>query len=425
MQSWKKLLFAFATSAALAACGGDDDGSGDDTQDHDANVPDSGIDAWAGATRSLTISVVDVEVTTPSAAAAVTRGGSINIEVEDLTMGGGEVVAGTTPVGGCVVTRYDATHQPHPTVGAGTVTIANPGAEESGLLKTVGPCNYTAGVGYQCISAGATMQDIDTTVTGDGRVAYDFTEQTFAGDLVGSYLNVNGFTDANLNSGSSAFPILANPSATRLTAFNTAATTDQTTATGSFAVINGAGPIPTLGTANADFLGAESDQIHISKPADANFGAIDFTVYTRGEGFALDDASAQPHEFPTTAEAVTFSCGGTGGNCGADADPAGVLEAFIISGRTTDASVEGLADYEMPTPTGTWTTFQCGFLLDVSTEGTIPADAVAAILATNPTRIETRILQMAGTQGEDGDQANPYTVVVGHGVVGHTTIPAQ
>jgi hypothetical protein len=425
MQTWKKLLFAFATSAALAACGGDD-GADDDTQDHDANVPDSGIDAWAGPTRSLTISVVDVEVTTPSAAAAQTRGGSISIEVEDLTVGGGEVVAGTTPVGGCVVTRYDATHQPHPTVGAGTVTIANPGAEESGLLKTVGPCNYTAGVGYQCISNAETMQDVGATFTGaNGVVVYDFTEQAFAGDLVGSYLNVNGFTDTDLNSGSSAFPILANPSATRFSVLNPAATADGDTTTGSFAVINGAGPIPTLGTANADFLGAESDEIHISKPADANFGAVDLTVYTRGEGFALDDASAQPHEFPTTAEAVTFSCGGTGGNCGADADPAGVLEAFIISGTTTDGSVEGLADYEMPAPTGTWATFQCGFLLDVSTEGTISADAVAAILATNPTRIETRVLQMAGTQGEDGDQANPFTIVVGHGVVGHTTIPAQ
>jgi len=420
-QTWKHLATSLAVGCAvtLGACGGggDDDGSAGP----DAPTGDGDPDGFEGPTRALTISVADLAVTTPSAAAVSTRGGAISIEVEDLTTGGGEIVFGESPVGGCVVTRFDAAHPAHPTLDAGTVTIANPGVEESGLLKPVGPCDYRPDTGYLCVSTEAADQTATATPTGvSGTELYAFQDQNFARDYVGSYLVVNGFAQAGNNSGARAFPIVGQPAATTLTVVNDGGAAG-TTAAASFSVINGAGPIPTAGGANADFLASEVDQIRIAKPASDEFGAIDVTVYTRGEGFDLDDASALPHQLPTSAAAVTFSCGGAGGSCGADADPTGVLEAFVISGRTTDASVEGLEDYEMPAPTGTYATFQCGFLLDESTSGTIPADAVAAILATGPTRIETRVLNVAGVQGVDGDQA--FTIVVGHGVVGHTTIP--
>src|SRR5688572_24477911 len=57
-------------------------------------------------TRTGTIAIADVAVTTPGAAAVGgIRGGSIDIEFSDLTQGGGEILYGTSAIGGCVVTR--------------------------------------------------------------------------------------------------------------------------------------------------------------------------------------------------------------------------------------------------------------------------------------------------------------------------------
>lgn len=424
MKTPKSLLLislALGTSSLLAGCGGDDAGGNPiDAADHDAegDPPDS---MPPTATRAMTIAITDVKLTSPQGRAGNgglgLRGGAIGIEFSDLTQNGGEVIFGTTTAGGCVVQRFDATHTARPLVDAGTVTISG-----DGLLKPVGPCSFIGGA-YRCISAAAAAQTSTATATGlNGAVVYSFPGQNFTGDLVGAYLSVNGFaTNATFNSGTSAFPIVAQ-SATSLTAINPGGTgsADTTTAGVTFSVLAGAGPIPTAQTgANAQFLGDEDRSVTISKEADDDWGAVNFTTYVRGSTFTLATASTKPHEFPFTAADVTFSC--TAAACGGDGD--GMLEALIVSGRTTDAPIPDDAfDFDMPAPVTAYTTFQCGFLLEDS--GTIPEAAVTAILSTSPTRIETRVLRVAGTQFNDGeDQLNVGTIVVGHGLVGHTTAP--
>src|SRR5262245_44136388 len=68
----------------------------------DALPPDAAPDA-PQATVAGFLSVADVTLVDPAAAAVGgIRGGSINIGFRDLTTGGGTVVAGTSPLGGCL-----------------------------------------------------------------------------------------------------------------------------------------------------------------------------------------------------------------------------------------------------------------------------------------------------------------------------------
>ncbi len=424
MKTWKSLMMTsllLGTGGLLAACGDDEPGAGAiDANDHDAegDPPDA---MPPTATRAMTLAINDIKLTSPQGAGAGMRGGVISLEFTDLTANGGEVIFGTSTAGACVVQRFDATHTARPLVDAGPIVISG-----DALEKTVGPCGFANGA-YRCISAAGAAQTSTATATGvNGIVVYSFPAQTFDGELVGSYLNVNGYaTNATFNTGASAVPIIAQ-SANSLTVVNPAGsgTADTTRAGVTFAVIAGAGPIPTAGTgADGRFLGDETTNVTITKETDDDWGPIDYTVYARGVGFDLANTSAQPHEFPFAAEDVVFTCTGVGGDCGGDA--AGTLEAMIVSGKTTDAPIpKGARDFEMPTPVTAYTTFQCGFLL--ADEGTIPTDAVTAILSTNPTRIETRVLRVAGAQVMEGpDLLNPGIIVVGHGLVGHSTAPAE
>jgi hypothetical protein len=422
----------------VPACGAGDDGlpvAGDGGLE-DAWSPDSYFECdGAGrctppfATRAGTIAIADVRVTTPGAAAVGgIRGGAIDIEFSDLTLGGGEVVFGTSPIGGCTVTRYDADgtpNAPHPAVDAGTVTIANPGDEESGLLKPVGPCTFSEGRGYACSSHGGLTNGVTVSPGANDTATYVLSAQDFTGvDLEGAYLTVSGFTEGGNNSGAAAFPIIRQLGATgnNLVVVNPGAAAEAVVDNVNFGILNGAGPIPVGAGGDANFLALEVDQIRVTKPADDDWPAIDFTTYTRGEGFDLDDASAEAHEFPTTAVDMDFSCAGVGGNCGADGDA--TLEALIVSGRTTDAPIPGAPypDYLMPDPVTQYATFQCGFLLQDSAR--LPSGAVEAILSTDPTRVEVRVLRVAGTVLQDSENANAETrILIGHGVVGHTDIP--
>lgn len=417
--------------ALVAACGGDD--AGGDVPLVDAEVTDGvGPDGNAVSTRAMAITVSDVRLTSLGAVNRGVRGGVIAIDFEDLTQSGGEVAYGTSPFSdGCVVIRYDAAHPPRPTVDAGAITIANPAIQESGLRKTVGPCVFEGGV-YRCVSHRGTQQ-----ITGSSSNITPFRTYEFAGtpftdtDVVGSHILVNGFADPGLNTGDTPLPIVrqeANTLTVLFSAVDTSPVNDDVATSGEFEILNGLGPVPTqVGFAvDADFLGTEANTLRISKGADDDWGSLDLDVYTRGEGMSLADDSAEPHEFPSTAGDVAFSCDpAANGSCGADADaPVGIEEALVVSGRTTDVDISGTDDYEMPPPNAAsqYAAFTCVFPDAVS--GIIPSDAVAAILATEPTRIETRVMVVAGARTQVGEQgADSGAVVVGHGLVGHTTFP--
>lgn len=424
MRTWNGLL----TMSLLlgAGCGGggsgDDDAATPDARTIDSLVPD----ATPTASRAMTIAVTDVTLTSADAVAAGLKGGAIDITFDDLTQGGGELVYGTSPVGGCVVHRFDATHVENPLVGAGTVNIEAPATGSTGLLKTVGPCNYVAGAGYLCASNGNT-ESVQAIANGSRALTFLWTGTPFTGEsLVGSYLNINGYTNTSFDTGAGALPVVSQSDNTLTVIAPANVTAGSETTSVAFTVLNGAGPIPTnVGfPVNADFLGTETTSVRVQKDADANWGAIDFTVYTRGEGFALSNSSARPELFPSVAQDVTFSCDpNDGGDCGADDTTAtGVLRALIVSGKTTDGDVTGLPDYVMPPPVTAYTTFQCGFI--IADSGTIPMDAVTQILATNPSRIETHVLRVAGTSGADpNDPLNTSgNIVIGHGLVGHASI---
>jgi hypothetical protein len=445
MRTWKSLPFTLATAGACmlgAACG--DDSSGDDDDDqHDATPidaePPPDMEVEPTATRAMTIAVTDVALTSTQGAAAGIKGGVVSIEFSDLTSGGGEVIFGTSPIGGCLVTKYDAAHPANPVLDAGPVTIGAPATGVNGVLKTLGPCAFANGT-YTCASGTGTAQSMSGGASSTSAVAYTLTTQDFGGtDLVGSYIIANGFTgNASFNTGASPAPIVSQSGAmsNTLVAYKPGVTVGaDTTTTGSFTILNAVAPIPTNGfpfAVDADFLGDENMAVRVQKAAHDNWPAIDFTVFPRGEAFELDNASAQPHAFPATGP-VTFSCDGAGGDCGADTDspPTGTLRAMIVSGRTTDVDVTGTPDYYMPAASAAteYTAFQCAFFALGANDAasvTLPADAVSAIMSVDVTRIETRVLRVAGTtlDGPTAEDAGLGKLLVGHGLIGHTTVVA-
>jgi len=414
-----------SVSLTLAGCGFDAGGAGDDVA-VDAATSDGRGDGGQLGGLAATIAVTDVRVTTPGGAAAGVRGGAISVEFSDLSTGGGDVLYGVDPIGDCVVTRYavDGTSTPHPRVNGGTVTISNPGSEQSGLLKPVGPCELAQSAGYLCSSHGGAASNVTVSPGGDGTATYILSDADFTGvDLEGAYLQVNGLVNASNNSRESAFPIVRQfgVKGNNLVVSNPTLAGEILASGATFAIRNGAGPVPTGFGGDADFLGLSVDQIRISKPATDAWGAIDFTTYTRGENFDLDYGSDEAHQFPVAGgTAMQFSCAGVDGDCGSEGDE--TLEAIVVSGRTTDGPIPGgdYPEYLMPDPVTEYAEFQCAYLL--SDTATIPAAAVDAILSTDPTRVEVRVLRVAGTTLEDGE-LNHGQILIGHGVVGHTTLP--
>jgi hypothetical protein len=418
-----KRLLATCLAAGLAgilttaACG--DDGGNNPDRDSGSG-PDATPDAWAGPTRSMAILVAHVDVTTPSAAASGVRGGVVSIELQDLTSGGGERIYGTNSDAGCVVDRYDANggpSTPHPTLAFGTVTLSNPN-QFPGLRKPVGPCVFQGGA-YQCVSHAGTAHGVTVTPAGQGSASYVLIDQNFAGiDLVGGHLVVDGLSVASNNSGPRGFPIVsqAGPDWNILVVMNPDAGLEQAgggTDDVAFEIRNGAGPVPTQAGEATNFLGDGQTSVRVEKAAHGEWGAVDFTTTVRGLNLRLAGDSTLPHGLPRTAEAALFRCADA---CGAEVEmPHQVL---IVSGRTTDGATAGLADDVMPEARTAYTTFECAF--EGRTEGTIPEAAMAAILSTDPTRIETRVLAVAGGQVTDGD--NLGSILVGHGLIGHTDV---
>lgn len=444
MRTWKSLTYTFATAGAFAllgaACGDD----GGDEHDHDANVgddagePDASIDAMPTATRSGTIAIADVNVTTPGAVAiGGLRGGSITIDISDLTQGGGEIIYGTSPLDGCIVTRYDETHTANPVVDIGTVTLSG-----NGFHKPVpaGGCTFVGGA-YRCIYDAATglTGSVVAGAPGAGQSLFSFTGEDFSGfNPVGMYLSTGGWTNAS-NNGS--FPVLGAVGQTSLVVpQGTTVSETQSAEQVTHSLLVGAGPIPYLGGAIAtDFLAGADTNVTVATVAGDVYPAITESISVQGDGFTLDTADASgtfgednyvaaqilPHQFPTevptggAAEDVfaEFAC--SGGSCGEQSTA--TVKAFVVSGRATTQTIPGGApDYYMPAAgaTETYTTFQCAFIGANTAE--LTKGFIEAVLSVNPTRIETRTFRFAGELTGDGG-LNSLNILVGHGHVGHAT----
>ena len=104
--------------------------------------------------------------------------------------------------------------------------------------------------------------------------------------------------------------------------------------------------------------------------------------------------------------------------------PAGETAART-RGRSTDSfsrvepqtrRSEGLAISDMPGPVDRYATFRCIGVATMPTV-TMAEEFVEAVLGTNPTRIETRLLRVNTNTEEPAT-----TILVGHGMVGYTDI---
>lgn len=418
----RKILEAAACSGLLllAACG-DDDGPRPD-----AALADSGPEADAAdeadaapAAPSGLIALTEVTLTNPEAAALGLSGASVGIGwVDPATVTVPPVEGFENNVGGCRITVYDvaAGDEPGTEVDAGNVTITGTASDEFA-------CVFSGAAGYVCQSTdeaaageaavGATAQP---PLTPGGPVTYTFPGVDFSGaNYVGMHLQVDGFTDEAANG---TFPIVGfdpnEPSQLQVASLSPPALATAVEDTpGSYLTVVGAGPVP----GGFDFLDGAST-VSISKPEAGRVAAIDVDIVPNGEGFALAEASAEPHAIPTDGSEVVFLCPGTdpdaltGGDCGTTAG--GPLQGMTLSGSTTDASVEGLGFNAMPPAESQYATFQCSAI--GQTGAALSAEAMAVILGTSPTRIQVNVSYMAAAI------EGTTNVVAGHTLAGFTDV---
>ncbi len=417
----KKTLFLLACAPlAFGACGGDDDDNG--TADPDAAVtpvfdaaPDE-PDAAPDPTFAGTVSLAEVSVTNPALAAVGAAGAVVNISFTDPL----DVTVPPQPgydnnIGACKIFVYDLDAGDVPPTGSagGPVSIAGTNGSS---LPTFG-CDYNAAADtYACSSAdpaaAGTMPMAGTSLTpntgkGAGTATLvisgaDFSNEAYAG----MQIVLSGFADEAANG---RFGILSQPAANILVIANPVLTAPTTLGADSpYQTLIGAGPIP----GGFDFLDDGTASVVVTKAGIENVPAIDTTLTVNGEGFALDDASDLPHAIPTDGTTpATFSCGGDNGTCGV---ANGLLKGIIVFGETTDGVVSPADPTTMPEPVSKFATFQCS---GIGAEAiTLDEGAMALIMGTNPTRIQTSVTYA------NAELSGQNTIVMSHGVVGFTDI---
>jgi hypothetical protein len=247
---------------------------------------------------------------------------------------------------------------------------------------------------------------------------------------VGSYLVINGFTNANFNSGASAFPVVGQAGDT-LVVVNPAGTSDaaevHATSGINATVLNGFNPVPAAG-ASAAFLGTGGVKISTNGGGSGKWPAMDANIpHVAGSGWSLTDPG-DPTNLQLTGTApvggVVFGCGSDTTKCG-QAGTGAALTAMIVTGTATKKSLTGLAPFQMPTEipgTDTWLSFTCAAL--VSHSVTLTPEALQAIIDFAPTRVEVRVLNAAGAiQQDPANTLNQTDILAGFGFVGHTTHP--
>ncbi len=416
----KKTLLLLGSSALLFTACGDDGGT-------PAN-PDAAVEQPDGApgdpdaappdpTFGGTLSLAEVTVTNPEAAAVGgLSGANATISFTDPA----DVTVPPQPgydnnIGACKIFVYDVAGGESAPNGSdgGAVTVTGTNAGAFG-------CAYNATLDrYLCSSADAAaagamaMAGTSMSSNANGTVNLTIPGADFSGaSYRGMYIAVGGFLDANANG---QFPILGQGGgASGVLVLGNAKLVGATTlaADSAYQTFVGAGPIPQ----GYDFLDDGTNDVVFAKDAETNAPAVDTTLKANGEGFTLSDESAQPHLVPTTGAAVTFDCGGTNGTCGAVAANS-ALKGIVVFGSTTDGVLPtgaGASFSDMPDPVSSFATFQCSGIGAESI--TLDAGAMALILGTNPTRIQTSVTYA------NAAIAGKNNILLSHGVVGFTTV---
>jgi hypothetical protein len=397
--------------AGLSGCGdNDNNGNSDAMVNPDGSTTDGDEPDGSNPNdlRSGTIAVLDLAITNPDVQYS---GAVVSINYNDLTAGDVPPAYGqASPAPGqCSVKIYDvATDQAPPTVDEGDVTI-------EGALSPIGTCSYDeAARAYRCPAGSGTVGAGSVVSSGGNNLmSILFLDGTsFADmDLLGMYVQLDGFTNPAYNGW---FPVVNVPLENQLVVANPAANgqAPETVADAAptYALYAGAGPTPV----NRNFLGGDGTTLTISKAAGPVVTSFTTMLIPSGEGLTLADTSALVHDLPATAQDVIFTCDeSSNGTCGPGG---GLIFGFVVSGETTDASLDGAGPTDLPAAQSRRATFLC-----VGNPGadsiTIPTGAMDVILSTGPTRIRTQLMRITA------DQTKPQTsIIAGHALVGFTDL---
>ena len=421
----KKTLFLVGSSALLfSACGDDGGGAAVDAAVIDATAPD----AMPDTTFIGTVSIAEVTITNPEAAAA----GGISGAAAVISFTAPDDVIPPDPafpqnIGACKVTIIDTSVKDEKGSDGGPVNV-------TGTLAGEFNCAYNATADkYACSSvdaaAAGTMAMATTTIVPNAGgligtmdltiVGADFSGTSYRGmnivlqdwdDLGGGATGGRCAVVADSDTPNALGAGLAD-NQLRLFNSNSLAAAAALTADSGYQTLVAAGPIPSFTGGPYDFLDATTPVV-ITKAAATDAPELASSLPANGQGFTLATSSKVAHDFPASGDA-TFSCSdGVDGTCGTTQ---GTLQGIIVFGETTDGvlATGDLASFsEMPDPVDNFARWQCSG--SGQTSITIPAAAVALINGTGHTRIQTSITYA------NAEIAGKTNVVVAHGNLGFT-----
>jgi hypothetical protein len=415
--------------AAAPACGDDrppaddDDGDADDGDDDDDDGDvDAGDDDGGEMTRSAVVAVTETTITNmlplvggPRGAPPRLSGGVMSMSyIDDQTVTVAPDPDFDSNINRCAITVFD--------LKGGDVV---PTAVDEGTITVTGTSHGEFACGHSDEAGEYVCQSTDPILRGGvagnaAGAALAATGELTLGEkigpeMIGMHIQLSGFdgdTDgvhAVVGVTKAGEPILGNVEAD-------ATGGDDAT----YTTFVGQGPMLNLGTVNVldDGISKDAQDVVISKEDSDLVPGFTMTARARGEGFTLTKESTQPHEFPATAEDVTFACDGAG--CGDDPkQAAGHLDALVINGVTTDVlPAKGDDGLTMLPAENSFATFACSMI--GANEITIPADGVELILGTSPARVQITVGRFVA-QLNDTDTSST-TVVLGHSLTGFTTL---
>lgn len=425
------LSLILSAGLALSAFGcGDDDGGGnrpDARPQADATEgnPDAG---GGGLLRSGTIAVTEASISNNLGVAF--SGPLVRVGFSDTTSGNAPapVDGFDSVINNCVIQVWDVgTHEAADAVDEGPVQVEG---TENGTFA----CNFIAAAGdYVCQSTTATIaagSANGAVIEGTGTDTLVLPDGIADPSMKGMYIRLSGFGDGATALPEATFPIINVTLADGPDTLTLFGVPTEYAGTGDadsiYATFVGVGPVPT----GAQFLLGNDDQIDVTKPAGDVVGAISESFTAHGQGFTLTDDAATdkylPSTIPVTAPAdaveVNFTCGDTCGDVGTGGTP-GTINAIVINGETTDGDTGGVLNPSdpMPDPVTQYATFTCAFISQDT--ATLSADMMAAILGTNPTRIQTSVGRYRGAIIEADDGSYSVNVLQGHSILGWSDAP--
>jgi hypothetical protein len=396
-----------------------DDGDDDDGDDGDVDAGDD--DGGEEMTRSAVVAVTETRITNTLALVGGPRGAPPSLSGGVMSMSYIDTETVTvapdpdfpTNFNNCAITVFDLKGGDElPTaVDEGTITVTGTSHGEFACAHSDEAGEYVCQSTDPILRGGMAQNAAGAALAETGELTLG---EKIGPEMIGMHIQLSGFdgdadgvypvVDVNVD----GEPVLDNVEAD-------ATGGDDAT----YTTFVGQGPMLNFGTVDVldDGVTKGSQDVVITKEDSEVVPGFTTTARARGQGFDLTEESTQPHEFPGTAEAVTFACEGKG--CGSDPkQPGGQLDVMVINGVTTDVlPAKGDDGLTMLPAESSFATFACSMLM--ADEITIPADGVELILGTDPARIQITVGRFVAQQHMD--DSGTTSVVLGHSLTGFTT----